>query len=108
MRYVIVVTRKGSSEEGALADALAGLTSAPRSVYIVGVTDEYALARSLAGHSLLDHEDVDADLALHTMVSIAVGTEDSSVSFAQLIERAKTMIAEAERRTHATLDATRR
>lgn len=88
MKYAVLVLTGDASQR--LGDALAGHYVA-RKVYVVGMTDETAFARSLAGDavSIIEVDELDSSQALAFTMSEAIGTEDRGVSFEQLVEAAK-------------------
>jgi hypothetical protein len=88
VKYAVLVITGDASQR--LGDALAGHYVA-RKVYVVGMSDETAFARSLAGDavSVIEMDELDSSQALAFTMSEAIGTEDRGASFSELMEAAK-------------------
>ena len=78
MIYAIVVMR-GEGSEDTLADALGGRVK-PRSIYVVGMTEEVALAAALSDSDIVDIEEPSATELLRFTYAERIGVEHPHVS----------------------------
>lgn len=78
MIYVIVVMR-GEGAEDTFANALSGRVK-PRSIYVVGMTEEAALAAALSGDNVIEVEEPNTAELLRFSYAERVGTEHAHVS----------------------------
>jgi hypothetical protein len=96
MFYTVLVARKTSKAQQ-FADALSDLKREPATVYVVGMTDEEALARALADGKIDIDDELTAAEALRYPYVEAIGTEDALFSEAALVEIGQRRIKEIDR-----------
>lgn len=104
MFYAVLVARKGSRAEQ-LAQALSDSSREPATVYVVGMTDEDALADVLIEGVLRTEADeiTSAEALMYPWVEV-IGKEDGMVSEDDLVAIAKKRIIELDRKPSSKFD----
>lgn len=102
MIYAVVVMRGGGLED-TFAEALAGHVK-PRRLYVVGMTEEAALAAALSEEKLVEVEDPSAEELLKFSFAEPIGTEGNDPeSYDRLLALAKNRMAQLQRAANTYL-----